>query len=234
MPRITLDKEAKAKCLRACTLFAALAPEDLRDLGAVSGARDHADGEFLFRADDPAEGFHIVIDGVVKVCRFGADGREQVLHLLGPGDACGEVPMFQGTEYPAHALCMGPVRTLYLLREPFIALARRKVEILLSMLGVLSMRLRHMVQLVDDLALKEVSARLAKHLLDLSARAGGARTVELETSKAMLASRLGTIAETLSRTLAKMKRRKIVGVARNAVTILDARGLQVLAAGAKL
>jgi len=108
------------------------------------------------------------------------------------------------------------------------------VEILFSMLGVLSTRLRHLVQLVDDLSLKEVSARLAKHLLDLSARAGGIRTVELETSKAMLAGRLGTIAETLSRTLAKLKRRGIVRVHRHRVTILDPAKLQALAAGMKL
>jgi CRP/FNR family transcriptional regulator, dissimilatory nitrate respiration regulator len=234
MQRLTWDRDAKAKQLRACTLFATLAPADLKDLAGVCGARDHADGEFLFQADEEAQGFHIIVDGVVKVCRFGADGKEQVLHVLGPGDACGEVPMFQGAGYPAHAHCLGKVRTLYLPREPFIALAREKVTILLSMLGVLSMRLRHLVQLVDDLSLKEVSARLAKHLLDLSARAGGARTVELETSKSMLASRLGTIAETLSRTLTKMKRRKIVGVARTKVTILDPAALQALAAGVKL
>lgn len=234
MQRIALDKNAKAGSLRACTLFAALTPEDLSDLAGVSAVRACADGEFLFHEDEPADGFHIIVAGAVKVCRFGADGREQVVHILGPGDACGEVPMFQGRGYPAHALCVGPVRTLYLPREPFIALARRKVEILLSMLGVLSMRLRHLVQLVDDLSLKEVSARLAKHLLDLSARAGGIRRVELETSKAMLASRLGTIAETLSRTLAKMKRRRIVRVEGSSVTVLDPAKLQALAAGMKL
>jgi len=58
--------------------------------------------------------------------------------------------------------------------------------------------------------------------------------VELETSKAMLAGRLGTIAETLSRTLAKLKRRGIVRVHRHRVTILDPAKLQALAAGMKL
>ena len=234
MERVAFDKHAKAKSLRACPLFAALAPEDLSALAGVAAARVYSDGDLIFRENEDAVGFHIIVAGAVKVCRFGADGREQVVHLLGPGDACGEVPMFQGGGYPAHAVCLGPVRTLFLPREPFVALARRKVEILFSMLGVLSTRLRHLVQLVDDLSLKEVSARLAKHLLDLSARAGGIRTVELETSKAMLAGRLGTIAETLSRTLAKLKRRGIVRVHRHRVTILDPAKLQALAAGMKL
>jgi len=131
-------------------------------------------------------------------------------------------------------MAVGPVRALCLPREGFLSLGKRHPELLLNMLGVLAVRLRHFVQLVDDLSLKEVSARLAKHILGLSARAGGAATVELDTTKAMLASRLGTIAATLSRTLAKMQRQGIIRIRGKRITVLDAARLRDLAAGAKV
>ena len=102
------------------------------------------------------------------------------------------------------------------------------------MLAVLSGRLRHLVQLVEDLSLKEVSARLAKYLLDLSLRGDGGAVVVLETTKTVLASRLGTVAETLSRTLTRMQRRGIIRVQGRTIAITDADGLQALAAGMKL
>jgi CRP/FNR family transcriptional regulator len=98
------------------------------------------------------------------------------------------------------------------------------------MLATLSRRLRRFVGLIDDLALKDVSARLARHLLELAEVAGGDQ-IELETTKVVLASRLGTVAETLSRTLRKMQRKKLIVVDGRRITILDEDGLQDIADG---
>ena len=231
MKRIVSTSEERAASLARCPLLRGLGADDLRALAGVALLRDYEAGESLFVRGDEAEGFHVVVRGQVKVCRFGADGREQVLHVFGPGEPVGEVQVFQGGRYPATAQAVGPLRSLYLPREGFLSLGRRRPDLLLNMLAVLAVRLRHFVELVDDLTLKEVSARLAKHLLGLAARAGGAREVQLDTTKAMLASRLGTIAATLSRTLAKMQRRGILRVRGKRIAILDAEALRELAAG---
>jgi CRP/FNR family transcriptional regulator len=234
MKRLSSTPEDRAEALARCPLFEGLGAGDLRTLAGVALLREYEDGESLFRREQAAEGFCVVASGQVKVCRFSADGREQLLHLFGDGEPVGEVPVFQGGRYPATAMAVGRLRALYLPRDRFLALGREQPELLLNMLAVLSTRLRHFVSLVDDLSLKEVSARLAKHLLDLSARADGAQTVELDTTKAMLASRLGTIAATLSRTLAKVQDRGIIRVDGRRIALLDRERLQELAAGMKL
>jgi len=232
--RMQSTADARACHLARCSLLTGLAEPELRALAGVARLRDYEDGESLFVRGGEAEGFYVVVSGKAKVCRFGTDGREQVLHVFGPGEPCGEVPVFQGGKYPATAMAVGALRALYLPRHGFLEVGKKRPELLLNMLAVLSVRLRHFVQLVDDLALKEVSARLAKHLLDLSARAEGAKMVELDTTKTMLASRLGTIAATLSRTLAKMQRLGAIRTKGKRVWITDRDGLQALAAGMKL
>lgn len=234
MKRIRSSAEQRAERLSRCPLFSDLPARDLRSLASFTSQRSYETEEVLFQEGVPAEGFHVVVEGPVKVCRFNVDGREQIMHVFGPGQPCGEVPMFQGQNYPAAALAFGPLTTIYVPRERFVALCRERPAILLSMLAVLSVRLRHFVQLVDDLSLKEVSARLAKYILDLSVRSGGAQAVKLDSSKRILASRLGTIAETLSRTLAKMQRRGYIHINRREITIRDDKALQALAAGLKL
>jgi CRP-like cAMP-binding protein len=215
--------------------FAGLADTGARALAEVGVIRVYAEGEYLFRQDESAAGFHIVIDGAVSVHRLGPDGRQQVLHVFeGGGELCGEVPVFEGSTYPAAAVATEISRTLYLQRDALIDVAREHPEILLKMLATLSLRLRRFVGLIDDLSLKDVSARLAKHLLDLKSQTAGASIVTLATTKAVLASRLGTIAETISRTFRKLQESGIIDVQGRTITIRDEAALQEIAEGMKL
>ncbi len=223
----------KERILAACRLFDAVVPADRRRFAAAATVRRFDPGAMLFQQDEPAAGFHIIHAGRVKVFLVNLDGREQVLHLFGPGDLCGEVPVFFGGRYPAGAVAEMATTTLFLARADFLHIGERHPRVLVAMLAVLSQRLRMFVNLVDDLALKEVSARLAKHLMDLRVRRP-APEVTLETSKAVLAARLGTIAATLSRTLARMQRRKIIAVHGRRIRLLDLDALAELAAGIKL
>jgi CRP/FNR family transcriptional regulator len=233
MKTIPLNLRDTTAFLSDCHLFGNLPPAAASDLARATALREYETGEFLFLCEAPAEGFFIVRTGRVNVHRTGLDGREQVLHLLGAGDLCGEVPAFEGRTYPASAVAMGPVQAFYLASRDFLAISRRHPDILIAVLKALSGRLRFFVNLVDDLSLKEVSARLAKYLLDLRATSG-MDTVTLDISKTMLASRLGTIAETLSRTLRKMQERRILRVEGARVRIVNLALLLNLAAGEKL
>lgn len=219
--------------LRDCSLFSGLPSRTLDALAGMSILRRYEDGENLFSGGDRALGFYIVADGRLKVFRVGTDGREQILHIFENGDICGEVPVFEGDAYPASAVAVGTLDALYLARRDFIALGRNHPEILLEMLAVLSVRLRRFVGLIDDLSLKEVSARLAGYLLRMQAESEKS-TVELDTTKATLAAGLGTIAETLSRTLRKMQQAGVITVDGSTITITDAERLKSLADGEKL
>lgn len=229
--RSTLTERLKALC--GCPLFRTLPEPLLRSLAEVMHSRVVEKGEYLFLQGDSADGFYVIVKGRVKVHRLGSDGREQLLHLFAEGEVVGEVPVFKGGRYPACAAADSRAEVLYLPGDRFLELGEENPSILLEMLAVLSMRLRTFVELIDDLSLKEVSARLAKHLLDLRTRAGKDR-FPLETSKTVLASRIGTISSTISRTFAKMKSRGIIDVEGARIRILDLNSLVALASGEKL
>jgi CRP/FNR family transcriptional regulator, dissimilatory nitrate respiration regulator len=219
--------------LAASPLFADLPAADRAALAAKTSLVSFAPGENLFLEGKKAEGFFVVAKGRVKVYRVSAAGREQVFHVMGPGEAVGEVAAFQGGTWPASASAAGDVDALYLTRNGFIELGRRRPEAMLSMLAVLAARLRRFVNLIDDLSLKEVSGRLAQHLLELARRSGEAE-VRLETAKSVLAARLGTSPETLSRTLGKMEERGMIQVKGRTIRILDAGLVRRAAEGEKL
>jgi CRP/FNR family transcriptional regulator len=89
-----------------------------------------------------------------------------------------------------------------------------------------------MVALVEDLALREAPARLARYLLDLArddADAGAAVTLPIR--KVELAALLGTRQETLSRALRKLSDRRVIRVRGAKVVILSPETLADIAAG---
>lgn len=217
--------------LKKVEMFGGLSTTQLSALSKVVVLRVIAAGEILFLQDDQAAGFYIVVDGGLQVYRTGMDGRRQILHVFTkPGDVCGEVAVFEGGEYPAAAEAVGSTTVLYVPRDTFLRLARAEPDMLLAMLAVLCRRLRRFVGLIDDLSLKDVGARLARYLVDRAEEAGK-NVIRLTISKGMLASQLGTIAETVSRTLRKMQEQGLIAVDGREIRILDREGLEGLAEG---
>ena len=108
-------------------------------------------------------------------------------------------------------------------KAQFLALLKRQPELALRMLGSMSLHLRVLVGQIEDLTLKDVETRLANWLVKRCPDPTGARphTIELTMTKRVLASELGTVSETFSRTLAKFRDQKLLTVRGKSITVLS-------------
>jgi CRP-like cAMP-binding protein len=215
-------------------LFGGLSREELTRIGSIAQQKNYKRGQAIFWEGDPGIGFYMVADGKVKIYKTSAEGKEQILHIYGPGNPFGEVPVFSGNRFPANAQALEKSRLLFFPRQDFIQLITHHPSLALNMLAVLSMRLRQFTVQVENLSLKEVPARLASYLVYLSDEQAGAETVDLPISKGQLASLLGTIPETLSRIFSKMSQQQLISVEGGRIGLLDRDALADLAAGARL
>ena len=215
-------------------LFQNLSEEDLRKLRLIARDKFYSKGQTVFSEGDDGNGFYVVAAGKVKIYKVSPEGKEQILHIYGPGNPFGEVPVFSGEQFPANAQTLLKSHLLFFPRMAFVELISRNPSLCLNMLAVLSMRLRQFTVQVENLSLKEVPGRLASYLLYLAQEQGAENTVVLPISKGQLASLLGTIPETLSRILAKMSNRRLLDVNGGEIALLDPAGLEELAENGKL
>ena len=111
----------------------------------------------------------------------------KVLHLVESGGTFGEAAVFYGGTYPAGAQAVKPSRVVYVDGGAFLNLIERNSVLAVEIMASLSARLREFARLIEALSLKEVSARLAKYLLDEAARTGSEQ-LELSGTKAALAA----------------------------------------------
>ncbi len=188
-------------------------------------------GGLVFSEGDAGNGFYVIIDGKVKIFKLSFDGKEQILHILGPGEPFAEVAVFTGSAYPANAIALEKSRLFFFPRKAFVELIAKQPALAMNMLATLSLRLKQFAHMIEALSLKEVPGRLAAYILVDSKQNGKEQSIKLAVSKTQLASLLGTIPETLSRILAKMNKQGLIEIDGSTITIIDREGLAALADG---
>jgi len=217
--------------LSRISLFQGLPPEHLKKLAAITSDKGYAKGQLIFADGDEGEGFYVVITGRVKVYKVSPDGKEQILHVFGPGAPFAEVAVFSGAPYPANAEPLEKSRLFFFPKKAFVSLIQETPSLAMNMLASLSQHLKQFANLVEALSLKEVPGRLAAHILYLSDTKGGADEFKLDLAKSQLASLLGTIPETLSRIFGKMSSQGLIRISGPEIQIIDRMGLEDLAEG---
>ncbi|MEW6721515.1 MAG: Crp/Fnr family transcriptional regulator [Thermodesulfobacteriota bacterium] len=224
---------ASEDILRKTPLFSSLPEEDLRGVASLAVPRRYGKKEAIFREGDRADGFYVVASGKVKVFKLSEEGKEQVLHVIEPGQSFAEATLFEGGAYPAHAETLSETEMLFVPKRPFLDLLEKRPKVAIRMLGSISRWLRQMTNLVENLSLRDVETRLLLYLSEELQRRGiplrDGATLELPFSKNVLASRLGTVPETFSRALKKLQEDGRIDVRGKRIRILSAAAIRATA-----
>ncbi len=217
-----------ADVIEGAAFFQGLEPELAAQLASIAAWKTYRAGETIFEEGQPGLGFHLVAEGRVKIFKSSPDGKEQILHLFGPGEPFGEVAIFLGRGYPAQAMALAETTTVFFPRAALRDLIARNPDLAFGLLAVLSQRLVRFAGLLESITLKEVPARLAAFVLEL---AGTGDRAELVLTKAQLASLLGATPETISRALGRLKNAGLISEQKPFLNIIDRRRLSDLAEG---
>jgi CRP/FNR family transcriptional regulator len=209
--------------------FSGLPENQLEEIKYIAVDRHFNKGEIIFLDGDEGNGFFVVVEGLVKIFKVSSEGKEQILHIYGPGEPFGQVAVYAGRSYPASAQAIAKSHVLFFPRAAFVDLITRIPSLAMNMLAVLSKRLREFTVQVENLSLKEVPGRLAAYLVYLADEEGKEDAVTLNISKGQLASLLGTIPETLSRIFTRMSELNLIEMDGRNIKLLNRSGLEELA-----
>ena len=219
--------------LKKSLLFSGLAEEYLEEVAAIAVKRAFVKGESLFGEGESATGFFLLASGSIKLCKISPDGKEKVLHFVHPNETFAEAALFGDGKYPAEARALEKGEALFLPREAFMGLLERNPRFSLNLVISLSQLLRRFARQIEELSFAEVPARLAAYLIETAGKKStsfqGRTYLDLDMKKGELASRLGTVSETLSRTFKKLKEESVIEVEGSRVIILDMARLLKLA-----
>jgi CRP/FNR family transcriptional regulator len=213
--------------LRTITFFQRLPFEPLSGLCESAAWLRYAHGEVVFLEGEQAAGLHIIEYGWLKAVKTSLDGREHVLRLIGPGETFNEIGVFANRPNPATAIALEETG-IWLLRQDAISqLLREQPDFARQIVEGMAGRIIDLVEMVADLSLRPVTARLARLILqdsqdDVLHRPRWYTQTEL-------AARVGTVPDVVQRALRTLEADGLIEMERHQIRICNRIELKKLA-----
>jgi CRP/FNR family transcriptional regulator, dissimilatory nitrate respiration regulator len=231
MPKTRPDVTA---ALRATRLWRAAGDIAIVELAAGARVEDYPRGRVLAMQGDLADRIGVVVSGTVKVYQLGADGRALTFEKVGAGQPFGAVAALAGTRYPATVETATAATIAWITRDALFELVGSDPELTRTLVTDLAERVVNLTAVASTLSL-DVPSRLAAYLFQRALECGrttpSGLVVELGMSKGELASALGTVPETLSRALARLRDDGVLVVRTHDVIVKDVGALARLGGG---
>jgi CRP/FNR family transcriptional regulator, cyclic AMP receptor protein len=206
-------------------LFAALDDDAAAALEAVMSTRAVERGHHIFREGDTGDRLFVVLDGKVKISRAAADGRENLLAVLGPGEMFGELSLFDPGARTATATTITDSRLASLDHDDLRPLLIERPGVAVHLLQALAKRLRRTNEAMADLVFSDVPGRVAKALLDLAEKFGTAEgdgvRVRHDLTQEELAQLVGASRETVNKALSEFATRGWLRLEGRSVLLLE-------------
>jgi CRP/FNR family transcriptional regulator len=181
--------------------------------------------EFLFNAEDEANGFYYLLSGEVRVFRMDEQGREVEVVRIGPGDFLGEAIVFVASEFPSYAQAVQDSQLLFFAKDEFFRKLESDPSIAKFFLTLLAKKCVILNRRIEALELQTVRQRLIRYLVT-SSEFSQQGYVELPMKKGELAKLLGTIGETLSRNLKHLQTEGLISVQGNTIQVHNLQRLK--------
>jgi len=220
----------RASLLRTHPLFCELTPPMLERISAYIKRRPVPKGDRIFEKGDAGVGLIGVVSGSVKISVTSADGRDVVLNIIRSGEVFGEIALLDGRARTANATAMSDCELIVIERREFIPFLRSEPDLTLKLMEILCSRLRKTSEQVQDVTFLNLSTRLAKTLLRLTANAGPSRSAgKVAITQREISQIVGRSRESTNKRLRAWARRGWILLERGSVTVLKADKLEELA-----
>ncbi|MBI1759573.1 MAG: Crp/Fnr family transcriptional regulator [Actinobacteria bacterium] len=182
-------------------------------------------GHIIFHEGEPGDSLYIVLSGKIKLGRRSADGRENLVAVMGPSDQFGELSVFDPGPRTATAVAIVDSRLARMAKPALQRWITDRPEIAERLLRVLARRLRRTNNMLADLIFTDVPGRVAKQLLQLASKFGsmdgGHLRVTHDLTQEELAQLVGASRETVNKALADFASRGWLRLEGKGVVILD-------------
>ena len=200
--------------LRKVSIFADLPDEIVRDLAGRMRPRTADAGSVIVSAEEPGDSLFVMASGKVKVVLYGETGREIILSILRVGEFFGEMSLLDRQPRSANVVAIEKSELLTLDREAFQTHINQHPSTAMAILAEMSRRLRRADEVIGNLALLDVYARVAGAIRELAQKQGepaeGGLLIRERPTQQEIAGLIGTSRETVSRALNDFTRRGLL------------------------
>ena len=228
-PQATPNKLWYLKHIR---LFDGISPSEMQEMERITRMEEVKKRQPFYLPGDPSSSVYLLKRGRVKLANTAASGKEVTFEILEPGEVFGELEVLEGLPRETAAEALDDAMICVIRREDFDKYLEMHPNITVKLTKLIGLRLRRIQSRIEDLVFRDVPARLAHLLLDLSKSDGvkdpqGIRLKAKLTHQEM-ANLIGCSRETVSTTLGQFRDDGLIQMDGRTITIVNEKGLSKL------
>lgn len=208
-----------------------LPEKELAPLAEAARRRHFEKGDLIFSADQRCRHLHILSSGEIKVFMVSEEGKEQIIHLLRAPVFFGEEILFGENKYEANAQALCKTISYDIAKEDLESFIVSHPRVAIAMLAHFGERMKRLMKMIGDMALKDAQYRLVCHLVRMAREVGEETTEGIAITGLThqeLASHIGTGREHLSRCLARLQDSRMIKLSRKKIVVRNLEALQDL------
>ena len=215
--------------LQNIPLFASLTEADRERLAGLLRRKSIEKQELLFRQGDEGTAFYIILQGRIKIS-ISRRMEKVTLAILGPGEFLGEMALLDGLPRSADAVAIEDSQLYVLNRKDFLSFLGNDENAVRAILYALSKRLRKTDDQLAEMCFLNLSARLAKKLVELAMAQNPdekhPESCSVLISQQELGNILGVSRESVNKELRVLRDKGCVSTSRNTIIINDLESLK--------
>ena len=217
--------------IREFSSLKALNKEELLKMANCKTSYTIKKGEPIFEEGETVNGIYCVKDGVCKLSKLSANGKDQIVKLVKPGELLGQRSMISDEPANLSAVALEDMEVCFIPRTEVLQFFNNNnqfsMNIMKSICGDLKESDDHMV----SMAQKTVKERLAETLLYLDDTFGKNEdgSLHIQLSREELAGMIGTATESCIRLLSEFNKTGLIDLNGKKISILDRGKLKRLA-----
>ncbi|MAS36764.1 MAG: hypothetical protein CL610_22355 [Anaerolineaceae bacterium] len=209
--------------------FAGINAEGLARIEKAAHYRTYQAGADIFFEDGECAGFHVVLDGLVRIYRVSSEGRLHTLSLLRPYSTFNDVAAVDGGPNPYNAVAVTSAEMLQISHDKLLELMASEPGLLSNYVQSLARVNRDYIERLEDMTFRSIPSRLAKLFLHESTYADQIAETPTALTQEEIASILGTTREVVGRALRGLLNAGLLVRKGRHVYIADREGLEYLA-----
>ncbi|WP_229719377.1 Crp/Fnr family transcriptional regulator [Winogradskyella schleiferi] len=205
-----------------------LTKEELKNVSACKTTRFYKKGDVIFDEGETLHGVYCVRDGVCKLTKLSANGKDQTVKLLGKGELIGQRSIISDERTNLSAVAINDIELCYVPKDQIISNIHKNKEFSFEVLKHLASDLKSAEDDLITMAQKSVKQRLAEALVYVQDTFGADAKgyLSLVLSREDYASMVGTATESAIRILSQFKKEDLISTSGKRIKIEDYEGLR--------
>lgn len=222
-----MDLQQALECVNLVPMFHTLPENQKTEVARLVVQHEYPKGTIIYLAGDTVGHFMILEAGQVKISQVAANGKEQLLKVLQPGDFDGEAALFNGDQRNVTATALVDSNVCQIEQGAFQKLLQQSPQLSVSLLATMSQQINNLQEEKTLSSTADMAGKLAKYLVETEA-ALDENPFKLPLKKKDIAIYLGTTPETISRTLKQLSEKGLIKANGSKIQIVDEDGLDML------